>query len=493
MSDHAHKIEASSGSHRAPAAPSIKEIDQSCALPVLALFKGAVLWLLLASVFGWMSAIKMHVSVFLAESAWLTFGRVYPAALNLFVYGFVIPVGLGLALWIFARMGRVRLQNPLVVILGAVGWNIGVAFGVIGILGGASSGQPWLEMPASVAPLMLASYLLIALGAANTFRARTERSLYPAQWHLLAALLWFPWIYSTAHLLLSYFPVRGVMQVVVNGWYHQNLILVLSALIGLATLYYLIPKSIGRPLWSGPLAAFSFWTLLLFGSWGGVHAGMPVPRWMGELSVFTGAMMLVPVFAVALNLHKTFQGSYRLLRKDPVLVCAFLGFGCYLLASTLGVVGRFPVLREQTTFTLYFEAVSNMFLYGFLGLTLLGALYHVVPALTDVEWPAPGLVQVQIGLAALGAFLASIPLFPAGYFVLQALAHPEIVLNGDSAGTSLVFLGVATLGRLFIMLACLIFAASFFRQLLRYCLACCSGNWSRNASSTPAATASSRA
>lgn len=479
MSNQPHSIEA----------PSVKEIDHSCALPVMMLFKGAVLWLLLASVLGWLAAIKMHVSVFLAESAWLTFGRVYPASLNLLIYGFVVPAGLGLTLWIFARMGRVRLQSSPVIMLGTVGWNLGVAFGVIGILAGASSGQPWLEMPRSVAPLMLTSYLLIAVGAANTFRIRTERSLYASQWHLLAALLWFPWIYSTAHLLLSYFPVRGVMQLVVNGWYHQNLLSVWAASIGLATLYYLIPKCTGQPLWSGPFAAFSFWALLLFGSWGGVHIGMPVPRWLGEVSFVAAAFTLIPVFAIAYNLHKTFRGAYRLL-NNPILICAVIGFVCYVLANVLGVVGRFPILRDRTMFGLYFEGVSNLFLYGFLGLTLLGAIYHVVPALTDVEWSSPGLVRFQVWLSALGALLAAAPHFPGGYFLSLVQANPNM-LNADSAGKELIYLGVATLGRMFLLLASLLLAGSFTSQFIRFCLSCCSA--ARSSSTTTASTAASRA
>ena len=492
MSEHSPSIEASPRTTPVAALrpPSNKEIDQSCALPVLILFKGAVLWLVLSNVLGWLSAIKMHVCKFLPDIAWLTFGRTYPAGLNLLVYGFAAPAGLGLTLWMFARLGRVRLQNSPLIILGTAGWNLGVVLGFVGILAGSSTGQPWMEMPASVAPLLLASYMLIALGAANTFRARTERTLYPSQWHLLAALLWLPWIFTTAHLLLTYFPVRGVMQVIVNGWYAQNLFSVWIASLGLAMLYYLIPKCTGRPLWSGPLAAFSFWALLLFGSWGGVHSGMPVPRWLGEVSLFTSAMTLIPIFAVALNLHNSFRGSYRLLRKDPVLVCAVAGFGCYLLASVLGVVGRLPMLREQLMFTLYFEGVSNLFLSGFLGMTLLGALYHVVPALTDVEWASPGLVTLQVWLAAFGALLSAAPLFRAGSFLSLSYANPGF-MGGEYMDKVLLYLGVSTLGKLFLMLAAFIFAAGFFRQCLRYGLACCARTTSQpraSAATTPSRT-----
>ena len=36
------------------------------------------------------------------------------------------------------------------------------------------------------------------LGVRHATHGETERALYPSQWFVLAALFWFPWIYSTA-------------------------------------------------------------------------------------------------------------------------------------------------------------------------------------------------------------------------------------------------------------------------------------------------------
>jgi len=87
-----------------------------------------------------------------------------------------------------------------------------VTIGIIGILAGDATGFHYLEMPRYAALILFLGYLLIGLWILLTFHQRRQRSLFVSQWFLLAALFWFPWIYSTAYLLLASFPERGVAQ-----------------------------------------------------------------------------------------------------------------------------------------------------------------------------------------------------------------------------------------------------------------------------------------
>src|SRR5712692_7160522 len=191
---------------------------------------------------------------FLNGSAWMTYGRINPAAMNALLYGFASQAGLGVALWLLCRLGRVGLccQGPL--LIAGVFWNLGVAAGIFGILAGGSTGFQWLEMPRYASPILFAAYALIGLCAVITFHARRERPLYVSQWYLLAALFWFPWIYSAANYLLVFRPARGVMQAVVNAWFTNNFLGLWLAPVGLGAIFYFIPKLTGRPLHSRPLA-----------------------------------------------------------------------------------------------------------------------------------------------------------------------------------------------------------------------------------------------
>src|SRR6266850_741768 len=150
------------------------QIDASCRLPLFALFGGAALWLALSSVFGLIASLTFHKSTMFAGCAMLSYGRAYPAWSNLLVYGFCIPAGLGVGLWLLARLGRVELAKPWLVTVGAKLWHLGVLVGLIGILRGASTGHEWLEMPRYAAVILFLAFVFIALWAFVTYTQRTE-------------------------------------------------------------------------------------------------------------------------------------------------------------------------------------------------------------------------------------------------------------------------------------------------------------------------------
>src|SRR5579864_8380570 len=95
-----------SSNQPAPAAPApsvhaatVSEIDFSCRLPLLVLFISAAKWLVIGWVFELVASIKFHSPAFLADSAWLTYGRVHAAFTNSLIYGFCVQAGLGVTLW----------------------------------------------------------------------------------------------------------------------------------------------------------------------------------------------------------------------------------------------------------------------------------------------------------------------------------------------------------------------------------------------------------
>src|SRR5262245_15072589 len=202
--------------------PAAAEIDSSCRWPFLALLLPAVCWLVVGTVLSLVVAIKFHSAGFLADSPWLTLGRLRPAAMNCFLFGFASPVAMGVALWLLCRLGAVKLVFQWPLYVAGRFWNLGVLVGVWAILGGASKGFEWLEIPRYAASILFVSYVLYGVCAVATFAARNERVLFPSQWFLLAALFWFPWIYSAANYLLVLDPVRGTLQAAVGAWYAGN-------------------------------------------------------------------------------------------------------------------------------------------------------------------------------------------------------------------------------------------------------------------------------
>src|ERR1051325_5645445 len=306
------------------------------------------------------------------------------------------------------------------IFVGALLWNAGLKIGICGSQIGASTGFEWLEVPGSASPILFAGYSIMALCGVLTFHQRREPALYVSQWFLLAALFWFPWIYSTANLLLVFFPVRGVLQASINWWYIGSLSGIWFGFIGLAAIFYFLPRLTGRALYSNPLAILAFWTLALFGGWGGIPHGAPLPAWIPSLStVFTG-MTLVPLLAIAMNWHKTLDGRYGSWKESLPLRFVLFGAGAYLLAGALGIVGSLPRVSQITHFTFFTTAQTQLLLYGFIGMTLFGAIYYIVPLLIQGGWPSAKWADWHFTLSALGIALYVVSLALGG--VLQGWA-----------------------------------------------------------------------
>lgn len=199
-----------------------RAVDGSCRLPVVLLCAKALGWLVLGLLLALLASIQSHGPGFLADTPWLTLGRVRPAAMNALLYGFAFQAGLGVMIWMIARLGRQPLLGGAVIVFATILWNATLCLGIVAILAGHSTGFGWLELPRFFVYMLFLAYALVGIWAGVNFHYRRERQLYVSQWYLLAALFWFPWIYSAANYLLLVDPVRGVLQGLVNAWYRTT-------------------------------------------------------------------------------------------------------------------------------------------------------------------------------------------------------------------------------------------------------------------------------
>lgn len=439
----------------------------SCRLPLLVFFISAAIWLVIASAFAIIASIKFHAPSFLADCPWLTYGRVWPAYLNSVLYGCCLQAGLGISLWVFTHLGLARLVQRELVTVGAAFWNLGVTIGVLGILAGHSTGFQNLEIPGYASMLMFIGYLAVGVWAVVTFHQRRERRLFVSQWFLFAALFWFPWIYSTAQLLLVTFPVRGVAQAVIDWWYSDNLQVVWLGLVGLAAVFYFVPKLLERELHSHYLALFTFWMLTLFGSWGGIPNTAPVPAWIPTASTIGTVLLLVPILAVAINVHRTVVGDFSKLTTQPSLLFMMFGVAAFVIAGLMNVAAALVDTNELLHFTWFARAQRELNVYGFFVMVMFGAAYRILPQLTATELPWPKLVRAHFWIAAAGLLLLVVPLAIAG--VRETFQLPDANLSFVSISrATLPFLRISTLGDLLLALGHLFFAANLIGLVVRF-------------------------
>lgn len=461
--------ESSPGVREGDARLTALEIDASCRAPLLLLFLSSLGWLTVGLLFALLSSIKLHSPGFLGDSACLTLGRIRPAAMNAILYGFASQAALGISLWLLCRLGATRLCCQAPVMLSTLFWNLGVALGFFGILAGGSTGFEWLEMPRYASPILFTAYSVIGLCALITFHYRRERSLYVSQWYLVAALFWFPWLYSAANLLLVFQPVRGVMQALVSAWFTNNLLELWITPVGLGIIFYFIPKLTGRPLYSSHLAAFGFWTLAIFANWKGLAplVGGPLPAWMISSSLAANLIMIVPLLAVGLNWAGTLSGQTQSLKQDVVMRFVRFAALSYLLSGALRILTGLSPVSAVTQFTYLPVGVTWLALVGFFGMAAFAGIYYIVPRITRLEWPSTKKIQLHYLCSAGGIALLVISLGIAG--VIQGL---KLNLgSGDfiTVTKSIVpLIGLSTLGLMLLLVGQLIFLAHFIGLIRLY-------------------------
>lgn len=433
--------------------------DRSTRLPVQVLFGSAVVWLLVGSVAGLVSSIKLHEPDWLTSSAWMTFGRLRTVHLNAVAYGWTALGLLGLVMWLLPRLLRTPLRGGAFPVAGAVLWNIGLTLGLASILVGISDGMEWLEIPWQVGGLFAIGGGLIAIPLVLMLVRKRVGHLYVSVWYFGAALFWFPVLYLTAKIPGLH---TGVEQATMNWWYGHNVLGYFFTPMALGCIYYFLPKVIGRPVVSYDLSLLGFWTLAFFyGQVGGHHLiGGPIPVWLQTLSIVQSVMMVIPVLAFTVNQHSTMRGHFKALKHSPTLRFILFGGMMYTLVSLQGSAEALRTVNNVTHFTHFTVAHAHLGMYAFIALVVFGSAYFAMPRVFEVEWPKPKLINVHFGLVVGGFGIYFISLTIGGW--LQGLALLDAARPFmESVTLTLPFLKLRSLGGTLMTVGHFVFAYHF--------------------------------
>lgn len=447
------------------------EIDGSARGPILLCFVTAAFWLIAGSLLESVAAIKLVFPGFLDFAGMLTYGRVHPVALNFLVYGWASLAGIGIALWMMARLCKTLLRWKALLICGIGLWNAALLVGGLAILGGAGSSIEWLEMPASIAGILFMAYAFIAVWVLVLFGARSGGAGFVSQWYLLAALLSFPWLYATANVLLRWNPIQGSAVPPIQGWYGTGLGVLWLAPMALAAVYYFVADAVKRPVFSESLAAVGFWSLLVFGTWSGMRylIGGPVPAWMMSASVAASVLLLVPMVAVWTNLAKTIGDDYPDIGHVDAVRFGVAGFVFYGVLTALNAATSFPTTSSIFQFTILSTGLTQGLIYGFVSLVFFGAIYTIGPKLIGNGWEGASRISLHFWLLVSGAGLVLLAAVLGGLVQGFALADPAVsFMNTVQFATP--FRAVIAVGELVIFAGNCIFGSILVETLLREAL-----------------------
>ncbi|MPS49060.1 cbb3-type cytochrome c oxidase subunit I [Methylobacillus sp.] len=400
-------------------AEEVSAYDLSGRQPVLLGFFISIVWLLIGTVMGDISSFKFDRPDFLSEQAYLTFGRIRPAHLNAMVYGWASTAMFSVSLWLMPRLCRTQLRWAGTAVAGILIWTLGLVIGLVLLLAGYSDGLEWLELDRVWAdPLLVVGASLVGASIWKTLSVRNVHHLYVSVWYVAASYPWFAIIFIAGNLPIF----QGVESAAVNWFYAHNALGLWLTTVNLGLIYYLLPKIIGRPIYSYWLSLIGFWGLALFYALNGMHhlIGGPLPSWMIATSITASIMMVIPVVAVGINHHMTVVGRFGAMRYSPALTLAVIAAMSYTAVSLQGILTALVSVNRITHFTHWTIAHSHLGLYMFVTLSLFGGMYYILPRVLKKEWPSTRLIRMHILLTGGGMVLYVVVLGIGG--VLQGLS-----------------------------------------------------------------------
>ena len=434
--------------------------DRSTDLAATLFIVSGVFWLLIASLLSLLTQFKLISPEFLGGWRWLSYGRVYPMAQNAFVYGWLSNAGIGITIWLWARLTRVKMRGQLLLIVSGALWNTGVALGLIGIMTGFSRGLYWLDMPIVAFAFLLPGAVLVTMAMFNTWRNCAQSNLFVSGSYLSAIALWLPLLLLTTLLPLQ----QGLAGATYASWYAHNLLNLWIVPVCVAAAYYLIPKIAGRAIYSYHLATPAFWLYALFACWSGAGLliGGPAPFWVSSLSIAFSILLLVPVCIIAINLLLTMRGTSMMNHAEPAARFLFYGVLGFALFGLLQSGASLRWWNRVTQFTLFQNTQIYLGLYAFATMVVMGAIYYIVPRYTGKKWS--NLAGVRLHFLTLGVGI--------GVFILASwfggVAQGASLLEAETAFSdtlSPVWIWLETLAALLITVGNLLFAYLLFGNL----------------------------
>jgi len=423
--------------------PELAAVDASVRWPVLACLLSAVHWMVVGTfllvyasslthpqdsmpILGWFIDLSNHFSMF-------TYGRIWPAAVDCLVYGWCSTAGLGLAIWLLARMSRSPACAPGILMTAVIFWNLGVAIGLSGILLGDSTSVELLEFPLYAAHVLWFAYALFALWAVATYLGRRFGHDHIAQAWVLVALFAFPWLYGAGSILLSSphaMPGTGVIQEVIAAWYVHGIYTLWLAPLGLGLLYYLIPKISGIGIRHGNKTHIAFWTWIIFAPWTAVHdlVGGPFPAETVTVGLIFSGLIFIPVALIGMSLVSTAFAGEEKQGHHGGIVLPFLVLAVVLFVAA-GICEQLLSIRdvnELLRFTMFRNCNTFLWVYGFFSYVVFGSIYYIVPRLLDFGWRSALLIKIHYYSSVYGILLVIAMLGFGGIMQGATIENPDI-------------------------------------------------------------------
>lgn len=374
----------------------------------------AAVWLVLGTLVGQYLGMKFLWPE-MDSISWLSFGRLRPVHTNMVFWGWSSLAMIGLGYFVIARTSNIKIYNYK---WAWIGWgliNATIVLGTLFLMAGINNGGG--EYREYIWPVMLLFAIALVITLLNFYKTVATRKIseiYISNWFILAALIW-----TIVLAIIGYLPFYqdGLGETVIQGYYMHQGVGMWFMTFTLGLVYYYLPSSLNKPIYSYSLGVLAFWTQMLFYTMIGTHHFVfsPLPWWLQTIAIVFSAGMVIPVVAGTTNFLMTMKGSWNHISKSYVLPFFLVGTIFYFVGSMQGSLQAFRFTNFVWHFTDFNVAHSHMTMYGIIAFFLWASIYAILPKLTGRE-PSQVFVGAHFWLAFIGLFAYMMSLMAGGTY-----------------------------------------------------------------------------
>ena len=254
-------------------------------------------WLMFAPTIGVTISTFFNYPDYLGTSLELQFGRLRPMHVNGVIFGAFSTLFMGLCYYIVPRLSGVRVWQEKLGFWLAWIWNIGLALGMLSMALGYNQGLEAGELPLFADIIFFVAVTFATVQFIVTIAKRTEPQLYVSLWYLVAAFVWTVLNLILGSFILPY-SIWGINSAAFHGLFIHYIVGLWITPAGYVLIYYFLPASIKKPIYSHKLSLVGFWSLALFYPFVGIHHYLysPIADWAETLAIITSMLLIIPVW-----------------------------------------------------------------------------------------------------------------------------------------------------------------------------------------------------
>jgi cytochrome c oxidase cbb3-type subunit I len=230
-------------------------------------------------------------------------------------------------------------------------------------------------------------------------------------------MIWTTFTYITGSYAVNWVP-EGISRVNVNFFYVHNLVGLIYTPMGLAIAYYFLPKLSKEPIYSHRLSMVGFWSIALVYAWVGAHHLIhgPMSQWLQTTAIVFSIWLVIPVWAVVVNLFATLKGQWAQYSQSPAIRFLMMGNLFYLLTTLQGTLMALRNVNEITSKTDWIIGHAHISLYATFTFFAIAGVYHAIPVITKKPLWSPRLADWHFNLSLLGSVPFLLALWVGGFW-----------------------------------------------------------------------------